>query len=106
MFKGFVDRVTKAFKVVPTLQVRKYFRSTRRMMELYEKEGATGATINKLAAKKRAHRSAFLAPADRKKSLYDRKRSFKLNQNEQRHMGIYDFGGATSYLCHNNFLVS
>ena len=52
------------------------------MMELYEKEGATGASINKLAAKKRAHRSAFLAPADRKKSLYDRERAFKLNQAE------------------------
>ena len=69
--------MTKAFEVVTTLKVRKYFRSTRRMHDLYENEGATGATINQLAAKKRAHRSAFLAPEERKTSTYDRQRAKK-----------------------------
>ena len=71
---GFVGRVVDAFHVVSVHQVRKYFRSTRRFMQLY-KEGATGKNINQLAQKKRAHRSARLAPEERRKSGdYDRNR--------------------------------
>ena len=28
------------------------------------------------------------------------------DDDDQRRMGVYDFGGATSNLCHDNFLVS
>jgi hypothetical protein len=66
--EGFVGRVIEAFKVVSVHQARKYFRSTRRFMQIYKEEGATGKNINQLARQKRAHRSARLAPEERRKS--------------------------------------
>ena len=72
--KGYIDRVVASYSSVTVQDVRKYFVSSAKFIDLYL-AGETGHTVNKKIAEiRKSHRGAAMYEVDHSSKVYNRHR--------------------------------